>query len=444
MKLFIKTFGCQMNVHDSSRLTGLLGQKGFSATDDPHAADVIIINTCTVREKAWHKAISETGRYCTLKRHRPDLVIVFAGCVAQQEGERLKATLPKVDLVVSPDHYGELPNLIDAALFRKESHVATGFDDGAKDGFLPTYPGENTTSSAFVTIMKGCSHKCTYCIVPSVRGPERCREAEEILDEARMLVEGGAKELVLLGQKVNGYKKNGVTFPELLVRLNDIVGLERLRFTSPHPRHMTDALIACFASLDTLCESIHLPVQSGSDRVLKAMKRHYTSDFIREIAEKLRHRIPDFHISTDLIVGFPGETESDFQETLRLYEDVRFCGAFSFKYSPRPGTDAAMHMTDDVDGAAKSDRLNRLHEVIDRIEGETRASLVGKRLEVLVEGPARMPGQLTGRARNNQIVNFEAPKSVILETWRSTLVEVDIARALPHSLEGRMINEETS
>jgi tRNA-2-methylthio-N6-dimethylallyladenosine synthase len=288
-----------------------------------------------------------------------------------------------------------------------------------------------------LTVMKGCSHKCTYCIVPSVRGPERCREPDDIVQEAEMLVENGAKELVLLGQKVNGYDKNGCTFPLLLKRLDRIDGLERIRFTSPHPKHMTDELIELFGALPTLCESLHLPVQSGSDRVLKAMKRRYPSDFIKNIARKLRKMTPDFLISTDLIVGFPGETEADFGKTLRLYEDVRFSGAFSFKYSPRPGTFAATHMEDDVPEETKSDRLDRLHEVIDRIELETRETLVGRTLEVLVEGPARKEGQITGRARNNQIVNFSLPKDVILKECLGEMMFVKIIRALPHCLEGR-------
>ena len=431
-----------MNFHDSSRITGLLGRRGYVLCDDPKVADVIIVNTCSVREKAWHKAVSETGRLCTLKRDRPEVVVVLAGCVAEQEGERLRDSLPKLDLIVGPDHYFELANLIEAAHYNAETSVVTGFDDGSRGDFLPFSPSAGGEPvSAFLTVMKGCSHKCAYCIVPSVRGPERCREADDIVEEAEMLVRNGAKELMLLGQKVNGYEKNGITFPRLLERLNAIDGLERLRFTSPHPRHMTDELIRCFGTLDTLCESIHLPVQSGSDRVLRAMKRHYQSDFIREIAKKLRDLFPDFHISTDLIVGFPGETEEDFAETLRLYEDVRFASAFSFKYSPRPGTYAATHMSDDVDNDVKSERLYRLHEVIDRIERETKASLTGRRLEVLVEGPARLEGQLTGRARNNQIVNFSLPKGVILKKWHGQLIEVDIIRALPHCLEGDVPRE---
>ncbi len=442
MKLYIRTFGCQMNFHDSSRIVGLLVRKGFQPCDTPEAADVIIVNTCTVREKAWHKAVSETGRMCTQKRHR-SVVVVFAGCVAQQEGARLRDTLPKVDIIVGPDHYDELPNLIEASLFKNETHVAIGFDSGAPENFLPAFPSPEASTSAFVTVMKGCSHRCSYCIVPSVRGPERCREPEDILKEAETLVRSGVKELILLGQKVNGYKKRGTTFPALLEKLNKIDGLKRLRFTSPHPRHMTDDLIRSFADIEPLCESIHLPVQSGSDRVLTAMKRHYTAGYIRNIADKLRRLIPGFHISTDLIVGFPGETEADFLETLRLYEDVRFSGAFSFKYSVRPGTYAAEHLPDDVGDDEKSARLDRLHEAIERIEREIRKSLVGRTLEVLVEGPARMDGQLTGHARNNQIVNFQVPKGVILNKWRGQLLDVRITRALPHCLEGDAPEEMT-
>jgi tRNA-2-methylthio-N6-dimethylallyladenosine synthase len=340
---------------------------------------------------------------------------------------------------VGPDHYRALPALIDGVIKRQSTCVVTGFDEGRPEDFLPSLrPAAGSPATAFLTIMKGCSHHCTYCIVPSVRGPERCREPDEIVREAEALVKGGAKELMLLGQKVNGYKKGGTSFAELLGRLNEVPGLERLRFTSPHPRHMTDDLIDAMGSLDKVCESIHLPVQSGSDRVLRAMRRHYTSDFYREVAQKLKATSPGFLISTDLIVGFPGETEQDFEETLRLYEDVRFSGAFSFKYSERPGTYAATQMTDDVPPEEKTRRLDALHCVIDRIEGETKTDLVGQHLEILVEGPARKPGQWTGRARNNQIVNFSPQNGAILEEWRGELAILEITRAFPHCLEGRL------
>lgn len=428
-----------MNVHDSARIAALLGEIGFQSTQTPADADVIIINTCTVREKAAHKAVSEAGRVCKYKKTKPGLTVAVTGCVAEQMGDKLFKALPELDIVAGPDRYLELPALLRAAAEKKRVAV-TGFDTGRPEDFLPIRTAPSTSApSAFLTVTKGCSRRCAYCIVPSVRGPERFRDVDGILKEAELLVEGGARELMLLGQTVNGYKKDGVTFAKLLSMLDDIPRLKRLRFTSPHPRHMTEELVESYGSLRTLCESIHLPVQAGSDRVLKAMRRGYTAEFVKDTARKLKARCPGFHITTDLIVGFPGETREDFEETLRLYEDVRFAGAFSFKYSPRPGTLAANSMADDVPPDEKSKRLDALHTVIDRIEAETKAALVGQSLEIMVEGPAKQAGQMTGRARNNQIVNTMLPDDAILEKRLGRLITVEITRALPHCLEGALI-----
>ncbi len=437
MKLFIRTFGCQMNVHDSLRIADIMRLHGFTLTDVPTDADVIVVNSCTVRDKASHKAISEAGRMCTYKRRNPNLVVVMVGCLAEQEGDKLLKPIPSLDLMIGPDHYGELPSLVqDVIADRLQGRAVTGFDEGKPEDFLPLSTISSSGSpSAFLTIMKGCSRHCAYCIVPSVRGKERYRDVEGIVKEAEQLIAGGAKELFLLGQTVNSYKKDGVTFAKLLSILNDLPGLERLRFTSPHPRHMTDDLIDAYSSLSTLCEAIHLPVQSGSDKILSAMKRGYTSDFVKAVAQKLRAVNSDFAISTDIIVGFPGESKSDFEDTLRLVEDVRFFGAFSFKYSPRPGT-AAAAMEDDVPSDEKAERLNVLHSLINKIESEHKNNLVGKILEVLVEGQAKQPGQLTGRARNFQIVNLKQPEGCIIDDWVGRLVKVEIVRTLPHCLEG--------
>jgi tRNA-2-methylthio-N6-dimethylallyladenosine synthase len=437
MRLHIRTFGCQMNVHDSSRMADLLKIHGLESTSEPREADVIIVNTCSVREKAAHKAISETGRMCTYKKDNKNLIVILTGCVAEQEKEKLLKALPALDLVVGPDHYKELPHLIDDVRRERNRLAVTGFDEGAPEDFLSIQGDEPLSGPIrYLTIMKGCSRHCAYCIVPSVRGKERFRDVDGILKEAEHLVANGAKELILLGQTVNGYRYNKVTFAELLSMLDEIPGLLRLRFTSPHPRHMTDELVESYGKLRTLCESIHLPVQSGSDNVLKAMRRGYTADYVREIGRKLKASHPDFLISTDLIVGFPGETQADFEETIRLYEDVRFSGAFSFKYSPRPGTLAALTMVDDVPLDEKSRRLDALHQVIDRIESETKEALVGRTLEILVEGGAKQQGQITGRARNNQIVNAKLPNNVILDARVGRAVNVEITRALPHCLEG--------
>lgn len=439
MKFFIRTFGCQMNVHDSTRIAHLLTTHGYTMCDTAKEPDIIIVNTCSVREKAWHKAVSEAGRFGVLKRQHPNAILVVAGCVAEQEKERFFSSVPSVDIVVGPDHYKELPQLLDNALSQKLHQVVTGFDKGRPEDFLSSYPGHRSTSaSQFLTIMKGCSQKCTYCIVPSVRGPERDRDVDSILEDAKKFVSAGAREIVLLGQKVNGYKKKGVTFAKLLSLLSEIDGLERLRFTSPHPMHMTDELIQAFVDLKPLCEGIHLPVQAGSDAVLKRMKRRYSrADYI-ETAKRLKATVPGFQIYTDLIVGFPGESPEDFEQTLSLYEEVRFAGAFSFKYSPRPGTKAAIEMTDNVTPEEKTRRLDALHAVIERIERETRAEMVGQIYEILVEGAARLPGQMTGRTRNSQIVNVAFPKEVILKKWIGKTIAVEITNAMPHSLEGEI------
>ncbi len=440
MNFFVRTFGCQMNVHDSARITGLLTGCGYDPVSSIAEADVVIINTCSVREKAWHKAVSEVGRACVAKkrnRHEKKIVIA-AGCVAEQEKERWFDTLDGVDLVVGPDHYGELPALVEYVRGGGKAREATGFDKGESEDFLTIAPSDtHSRVTQFVTVMKGCSERCMYCIVPSVRGPERCRPADDIEKEVVVLAEAGTREVMLLGQKVNAYKKGGVTFADLISRLDRISALERLRFTSPHPRHMTDALIDLFGHTRSLCESLHMPVQSGSNRTLERMGRRYTAEFYREVVSKLRRRCPEICISTDLIVGYPGETEEDFLETLRLLEDLRFAGAFSFKYSPRPGTPAA-DLRGDVSEQEKKERLARVHEVITRIDAEIRKSFIGKTLEVLVEREGRFEGQLTGRARNSQIVNFAAPTGVTLKEAKGTLMEVEVIRSMPHSLEGAM------
>jgi tRNA-2-methylthio-N6-dimethylallyladenosine synthase len=439
MKLYLRTFGCQMNVHDSSRILEILGRSSYELTEDPRQADLIVINTCSVREKAWHKAVSEAGRMCLIKKKNPGLVIAVVGCVAQQQGQKWFAQMPLLDLVVGPDHYGDLAEYVDRVRLERTPRAIVGFDEGLESDFLTTrVPGARSEVSAFVTVMKGCSERCHYCIVPTVRGPERFRRADDIVSEVERLVKNGTKEIVLLGQKVNVYSEGQLSFAGLLQRLDRISGLERIRFTSPHPRHMSDELIACFGTLRTLCESIHLPVQSGSDRTLERMGRRYTADFYREVTNKLRAACPEIMISTDFIVGYPGETEADFEETIRLIEDVRFAGVFSFKYSPRPHTVAA-ELTDDVPSEEKARRLARLHDVIGKVECEIKTELVGTHHEVLVEGKGRNPGQLTGRARNSQIINFISTSGAKLssDSDAGQLVAVQVVRVLPHSLEGK-------
>jgi tRNA-2-methylthio-N6-dimethylallyladenosine synthase len=372
-----------------------------------------------------------------IKKKNPDLVIAVVGCVAQQEGKKWFDQIPLLDLVVGPDHYGNLAEYVDRIRLERTPRAIVGFDEGLEGDFLMTrLSGDKSDVSAFVTVMKGCSERCHYCIVPTVRGPERFRRADDIVSEVRLLVENGTKEIMLLGQKVNAYSEEDLSFAGLLERLDRISGLERIRFTSPHPRHMTDELIACFGRLRTLCESIHLPVQSGSDKTLKHMGRRYTSGFYREVTQKLKAACPGIMISTDFIVGYPGETETDFEETIRLIEDVRFAGVFSFKYSPRPHTVAAT-LTDDVSPEEKARRLARLHAVIGTVEHEIKSNLVGTTHQVLVEGKGRNPGQLTGRARNNQIINFIPLSGAKLNGGVGQLADVQVVRVLPHSLEGK-------
>jgi len=436
MKLFIKTFGCQMNAHDSARIVEIMRRAGYELTDNSREADVALINSCTVREKAWHKAISETGRLRLLKKPRRRVVVGIVGCVAEQEGARIFSLIPGVDLVVAPDHYAELPALVDAVREENEPKAVTGFDRGAPGDFLSTdASATGGERSAFVTIMKGCDERCAYCIVPSVRGPERCRPAEEVAEEVAALVSHGVREVTLLGQKVNAYACEGRDFVALLEMLDATPGLERLRFVSPHPRHMTPAVTSSFGHLRTLCESIHLPLQSGSDSVLSRMRRRYGAAEYLEVVDRLRGACPEISITTDIIVGYPGETEAEFEQTMEVIRRARFNGAFSFKYSPRPGTTAAL-LPDDVPMAVKARRLEIVHEAIAGLELEWRTALKGRVLEVLVAHEGRMPEQVGGRARNGQIVNFPAKEGQSFATLRGALVDVRITAVNPHSLEG--------
>jgi len=439
MKLYLKTFGCQMNVHDSERIAGIMAAAGYELVREPGRADVALINSCTVREKAWHKAISEAGRLRKHRRPGRRTVIGVVGCVAQQEGDRIFKLVPGVDLVVAPDHYRQLPELVAEVLEQERATALTGFDKGLPGDFLEAgglcrAPGIST----FVTVMKGCEERCAYCIVPSVRGPERFRPVDDIVREARALVEAGSREVTLLGQKVNAYHHDGCDFPALLERLGAVEGMLRLRFTSPHPRHMTPALTSLYGRLGVLCEAIHLPAQAGSDSTLSRMRRRYTVAEYLGVIDRLRGACPGISISTDLIVGYPGETERDFLGTLDLIDRARFSAAFSFKYSPRPGTPAA-RLPDDVPPEEKTRRLEEVHLRIGALERAWRSSMVGKQLEVLVEHRSRMPGQVGGRARNNQIVNFVPDDPGGPGALLGRLARVLLTEAHPHSLEGRPV-----
>ncbi|MEZ4390822.1 MAG: tRNA (N6-isopentenyl adenosine(37)-C2)-methylthiotransferase MiaB [Polyangiales bacterium] len=437
-RLALITFGCQMNVHDSQRVEEMMRADGYELVDDPSTADVIIVNTCSVREKAEQKLRSEAGR---LKRH--DAVLVIAGCVAQQEGERLAKDMPFVDAIVGPDNLNEIPSLVRDAEMGAAQAVRAVFDVDAPR-FLTHATHAPVGASAFVTVMKGCDERCSFCVVPYTRGPERYRTADDIVDEIRGVVARGVREVVLLGQTVNSFMDPTVPvvegadpddsqFASLLRRIaREAPGLDRLRYTSPHPRHLTPSLIAAHADLDVLASHVHMPVQSGSDRVLRRMIRRYTrAEYVSRLRALLAAR-PGTTLSTDVIVGFPGETDEDFEATLSLVGELGFTGLFGFKYSPRPHT-PALRLGDDVSEGVKAERLARLFELSESLTRAHLATLVGTRAEVLVEGPSRNgAGTVAGRTRRNEIVHLPAAP----QGGAGAVVEVEITRANKHSLEG--------
>jgi len=437
----VQTFGCQMNVHDSRRIEEVLADHGYQATDELSLADVIVLNTCSVREKAEQKLRSAVGTFRGLKQARRDLVVVVAGCVAQQEGDRLLRQVPHIDLVVGPDNIPELPALIEHVRDGAPPVARTVFDL-ASPQFLVARPrrAEHETSS-FVTVMKGCDERCTYCVVPYTRGPERYRPEREIIAEIAQLVAGGVREVMLLGQTVNSWHSGGSgegesEFPALLRRIHaEVPELLRLRYTSPHPRHLTEALIAAHRELPVLPRHLHLPVQSGSDRMLKRMLRRYTAaDYLRRV-DALRAEVPGLTLSTDIIVGFPGETDADFEATLELVRAVGFVSLFGFKYSPRPHT-PALNLEDDVPEEQKDERLQRLFALATRITEAHLATCVGSIAKVLIEtdDPDR-PGRFSGRSERNELVHVDAPSGL---DPRGQIVAVKVFEAFKHSLHGVM------
>lgn len=453
-RYLVQTFGCQMNVHDSQRIGGALASSGYAPADQASDADVLVLNTCSVREKAEHKLMSMLGTLRPLKSMRPNLVVVVAGCVAQQEGERLLRKSDLVDVVVGPDHIPALPGLVEAVRDGAPPMVRTGFDVEAPR-FLPPvasiHPsdverddlGRGAPVSAFVTTMKGCDERCTYCVVPYTRGPERYRPAALIVAEIDQLVAQGVREVTLLGQTVNswhepGSPSEGSQFSVLLRRIaREVPGLTRLRYTSPHPRHLGDALIAAHAELDVLADHVHLPVQSGSDRILKRMLRRTTREGYLARVERLRAACPTITLTTDFIVGFPGETEQDFRDTLELTRAAGFVAAFAFKYSPRPHT-PSRKLEDDVPEAEKDERLQRLLAVVEAQQTAHLLTRVGTVQPVLVEkrgrpDPALVGAEMwSGRTAHNEIVHLAARRNLIGEVV-PTLIE----RANRHSLMGR-------
>ncbi len=431
-RLFIKSYGCQMNVYDAERMADILAPVGYAMTEAPGEADLVVLNTCHIREKAAEKVYSELGRIRALKRERADkgqaMTVVVAGCVAQAEGEEIIRRAPVVDLVVGPQAYHRLPELIARAHRSRGERVAAEFAPEAKFDALPqrrAAPGV----TAFLTVQEGCDKFCTFCVVPYTRGPEYSRPAAAVEAEARTLAERGVREITLLGQNVNAYRDgDGVGLAALIRRLARIPGLARIRYTTSHPRDLDDDLIAAHADVEALAPYLHLPVQSGSDRILRAMNRGHDAAAYLRLIERVRAARPDMAISGDFIVGFPGEREVDFDATLELARAVGYASAFSFKYSRRPGTPGAA-MPGQVDETEKDARLARLQALLEAQRAAFNAALVGRALPVLFEGPGRHEGQVVGRSPYLQAVHCLGPQSLV-----GRIEPVVIRAAGPNSL----------
>lgn len=433
-RVYIKTYGCQMNEYDSGKMRALLG-RDYQPTDEPADADLIIVNTCAIREKPEQKLASFLGTVTPIKKHRP-LTVAVAGCVAQLQGAALLRRHPGIDLVFGPDSVNRVNELVEAS--RQRRIVDTEFLEDAAAYPFPSDldPDAAGKVGAFVTIQKGCDNKCTFCVVPATRGVEVSRPAEQILQEVRALVDQGVREITLLGQNVNSYGlKGGTTFAELLRQVHEVPGVEILRYMTSHPRDMGDDLVACYRDLPRLASHLHLPVQSGSDRVLRRMKRFYGRDRYLEVVEKLRNARPELVLTTDVITGFPGESDEDFEQTMLLLEQVRFQGAFSFKFSPRPGTPALRLMGDAISDEVASERLDRFQKRLREIQLEEHRRLEGTVQRVLVEGPsAHDEGVVCGRTSAYKMVNFADPNPRAGQ-W----AQVRILRAFANTLRGELV-----
>jgi tRNA-2-methylthio-N6-dimethylallyladenosine synthase len=434
-RVYIETYGCQMNEHDSERILRILEGCDYSETKEVREADFILINTCSVREKPEHKVYSALGRFKELKEEKGTIIGV-AGCVAQQEGDKFLNRVPYLDMVIGTHAIPMLPQLLQKMEVSGERVCETSFGQNGEylKAILPQKPPAIGGMKSYVTIMQGCDHFCSFCIVPYVRGREQSRPGREIIEEIEHLAEMGVKEVCLLGQNVNGYGKGlegELSFSELLERINEIGGIERIRFTTSHPKDLSEELIQAFSKLKKLCEHIHLPFQSGSDKILKAMHRGYTKESYLEKIGQLREICPSIAVTADAIVGFPGEEEEDFNETLDLMKSVQFDDLFSFKYSPRKRTRAAQ-FEDRVEEKIKQDRLTILQGIQKEITLQKNQALVGCVEEILIEGRSKQSDRdVTGRTRSNKIVNFEGGLGLTGE-----LVPVRITKAYPHSLRG--------
>jgi tRNA-2-methylthio-N6-dimethylallyladenosine synthase len=430
----IFTYGCQMNDLDSQKMYSELSALNYEATTDTEKADVIILNTCSVRKKAEEKALSNLGRLKFLKNRKPSVAIIVAGCVAQQEGASLIAKMPHIDAVIGTHQIHKLPEIVDRIKETHSQEVQTEFSE-----YIPSLElvPDNTFIQpghrAYINIMQGCNNFCSYCIVPYVRGREISRDWKNVIDEVRIHAERGVKEIFLLGQNVNSYSGD-ISFDTLLKKIAGVDGITRIRFTTSHPKDVSPGLIACFAEIKTLCSHIHLPFQAGSDKVLKVMNRHYTFDSYIKLIDDLRNARPDIAFSSDTMVGFSSETDDDFRRTLDLIEAVRFDVLYSFKYSPRPGT-AAARIEDDVPLDVKKKRLSILQALQNKITLEINRSKAGRTFEVLVDGASQKnPSQIFGRTTHNTIVNFEGPLSII-----GNVVTVKITRGNKNTLTGELI-----
>jgi tRNA-2-methylthio-N6-dimethylallyladenosine synthase len=441
-KYFIETFGCQMNIHDSERVAGLLEQDGYERVEDERTADLVVINTCSVRERAAEKVYSRLGevREATVDRTiRPTVAVM--GCVAQQEGDRMLRRDPSIDVVVGTQRLKELPALVEQASRSRRRIVDVNPHDDV------TFPLGVTRHAdpvrARVTIIEGCNEFCAFCVVPYTRGHERMRPAGDILAEVREAARTGHREVQLLGQIVNHYQAPDdptCDFAALLERVSDVSGIDRIRFASPHPRHVSDGLIQAIRDLPKVCKHLHLPVQSGSNAMLKSMRRRHTREDYLSLVERLRAAVPGIAVSTDMIVGFPGETETDFEQTMDLVRRVRYHSMFSFKYSPRPNTLAIKRLPDDVPEAEKTRRIVALQRLQAEIQLEWHQRAVGQVFEVLVDAASRRrEHELAGRTSGNTVVNFPGPPE-----WLNTLQPVRITAAAPNSLRGEAVHAEAA
>ena len=439
-KLYIQTYGCQMNQYDSDRIVQVMARRGYDQTDRIDAADLILLNTCSVRDKAEQKVYSALGSWKEFKDARDGVIIAVGGCVAQQEGDNLLKRVPHLDLVFGTQNIHRLPELVEQVENSQLRPVEIEFY--RDPAYMEDPQGEVQVrgAKAFVTVMQGCNKVCSFCIVPHVRGRELSRSSAKIVAEVESLVQRGVIEVMLLGQNVNSYGKlmpGEVSFAELLARIDAIHGLERVRFTTSHPQDLSPELIDAYASLEKLCEHLHLPVQSGSDSVLTRMRRGYTVREYRDRIQRLRDRCPKISLSSDIIVGFPGETDGEFEQTLELLRHLEYDEIFSFAYSPRPQTVSAKLYADDIPRQIKKTRLAAVQNLQREISLKLNKRRIGRREEILVEGPARLGnGQIMGRTRGNRIVNTVGPVSLV-----GSIVPVRIISATANSLIGEIISD---